>query len=199
MGSFHPLAIDVHMVLFAMRAATAEAVYTVMNCLDTTILRAGALGSLGTGVALSLLTPYGLFRHRWIIHKEGVTAAVIAFDTVGVHSLHQRVGHLLATPGSLDDQAYLDASRLLLSAVAIQVVSLTSALVVSSIKPWGRRLGRCRFRRLLSGLQTSDLRRDKLSRRQLSHCLVHFLRRIAVRVLPGVGGSVRSRRDLVGG
>lgn len=66
---------------------------------------------------------------------------VMVAGTVAVHGLHRRAADLLLERASLTEAAYLSALRDVTWAVLIQVVALTTALAVSSVKPCGLRRG----------------------------------------------------------
>ncbi|BBG05257.1 MULTISPECIES: hypothetical protein [Pseudonocardia] len=85
-----------------------------------------AVGTVLTGAALGIGTPWGLFRYRWVVVKTVLALAVIA-------------GSVTLNSGWIDAAA-TDPSLLwplLLSSVLHQVM-LVSASVLSVEKPWGR-------------------------------------------------------------
>jgi hypothetical protein len=47
-------------------------VYSIMEFLDTYLMRPLVIGTLITGLAFSIFTNWGFFKHRWITVKWGV-------------------------------------------------------------------------------------------------------------------------------
>lgn len=111
--------------------AVTEASYRSMAVFANWLMIPVALLTLGSGLVLSLGTPWGLARHRWVWTKFWltlVTTALTAFSlrpTVDSAAVHAASGVPVA-----------DASGLL----AAPVVSLSSYLfmtAISVLKPWG--------------------------------------------------------------
>ena len=80
-------------IVLAMTAAyggggpeAVRAAYDLMWQLELFLIIPGAFSALGTGVLLSLTTPWGLVQHWWVLVKLVLTVAVILFSTffVGV-------------------------------------------------------------------------------------------------------------------
>jgi hypothetical protein len=100
-----------------------------------------ALVSLGTGVLLAVLTPWGLFRHLWITMKLAIvlllTAAVLFVLVPGLGTTAAQVLALpTPAPGAVSPMPLVIAP-----AVASTLIGV--ALVLAVIKPdWRRRGGR---------------------------------------------------------
>ncbi|GAA4796476.1 membrane protein [Actinomycetospora chlora] len=64
----------------------ARVCYHLIDRIDVVLVIPAAFGALVTGVALGLVTPWGLARHWWVLVKLVLTVAVIVFSTffVGV-------------------------------------------------------------------------------------------------------------------
>ncbi|MEO3751737.1 DUF2269 domain-containing protein [Streptomyces sp. B6B3] len=111
--------------------ATADAAYLAMGIFGDWLLAPLALASIGTGLVLSVGTPWGLLRHRWVVVKllvslVAATASLLAFRT----SINEAADAVAA------GERVTDASSLL----APPCVSLTLYLfltAVSYLKPWG--------------------------------------------------------------
>ena len=112
--------------------ALTSAVYLVMDLVGWSVLVPLALTSLVSGVAQSLLTPWGLLRHWWVVVKLVSTAlatAVLLLYTGTLGRLAETVrdsGVAGATPS---------ASPLIHTAGALVV--LLGAVVLSIYKPRG--------------------------------------------------------------
>lgn len=99
-----------------------------MSLVGNAVIPFFAVGTVLTGAALGLGTPWGLFRHRWVVVKTALSLAVIA-GSVGWNT------RWIAAVATGDDGSVLWS--LLLSSVLHQV-ALLACLVLSVEKPWGR-------------------------------------------------------------
>ncbi len=105
-----------------------RAAYLLRRAIDGAIFPPMALGTLVTGVVLSVGTAWGLFQHYWIVAKLALTVAVI---TTGVRFVRTWVEQAIATgPEPV-------ATPLTYAALAHLLV-LGAATVISIYKPWGR-------------------------------------------------------------
>ncbi|WP_237763079.1 hypothetical protein [Paenibacillus sp. A3] len=92
------------MVLGVVSATTGDsgvlsACYTVMHLLSTSSLRASTIGTVVTGVLLSVLMSWGLFRYYWIIAKEALTLLCILLGAVGMYFWTLRAVTLIPASG----------------------------------------------------------------------------------------------------
>lgn len=98
----------------------------------------GAFGCLLTGLAYSLLTGWGFFRHGWLILKWVLTVGAILFGTFWLGpwetAMMEISGHLGIA--ALDDPAYLANQRLNFVWGSVQVGVLVSMIWLSIFKPW---------------------------------------------------------------
>lgn len=106
-------------------ATLTEAAYRAMKVFADWLLAPVALTTLLSGLVLSLGTPWGLIRHRWVWIKFWITLATAAGTVL---ALRPEIQHA-ATAGVPD-----------VSLVAAPTVSTTAYLfmtAVSVLKPWG--------------------------------------------------------------
>ncbi len=98
----------------------------------------GAIGSLLTGLAYSLLTNWGFFKHNWLTFKWIVTVTAIVFGTFFLGPWESAMMEISGTLGiaSLDDAAYLYNQKMNLWFGTLQVLVLTMTIFVSIFKPW---------------------------------------------------------------
>ncbi|TDC76205.1 DUF2269 domain-containing protein [Streptomyces hainanensis] len=112
-------------------AATAEAAYRAMNIFGDWLIAPLALTTFASGLVLSLGTPWGLARYRWVYAKFWLTLGA------GLASL------FLFRAGIADAAAEVAAGRAVsdpAALVAPPVVSLSLYLfmtAISVLKPWG--------------------------------------------------------------
>jgi hypothetical protein len=114
-------------------AAVLQACYTIMHLLADSSVRASTIGTTVTGIALSLLTSWGLFRYHWVIAKEVLTLLAIGIGFIG---LHEWTLHGLDDNGSLTLTVH---HTWLMIGIALQTSSLVIMYILSVWKPGGKR------------------------------------------------------------
>jgi hypothetical protein len=124
--------------------STVRAAYVATEVITWGVIVPLCLASLLTGIVQSVGTPWGLFRHWWVVVKLALT--VVATALLLLHT--QPIGHLsAAAAGAGGFGADLDGLRMQLvvdAAAALVVLLGTTALAV--IKPRGvTRIGRRRL------------------------------------------------------
>ncbi|MQA12912.1 MAG: DUF2269 domain-containing protein [Pseudonocardiaceae bacterium] len=111
----------------ALRTGDAPAA-AAMGLLGRALLAPFAFGSLVTGLALSLTTPWGLLRYWWVLAKFVITSALVA---AGLIVLLPRLQLIAAgAQGPIRIQAVV--------ATSVALALLVTATVLSVVKPWGR-------------------------------------------------------------
>jgi len=109
--------------------------YIALDILDKAVIRPFALGTLITGVLLSVFTHWGLFRFYWIIVKEVLALSVML---LGFFLVSQWLEE--AVTQTLTQHNILATNHLtLLIFIALHIVALTAAQIISIWKPWGQR------------------------------------------------------------
>jgi uncharacterized membrane protein len=98
----------------------------------------GAFGCLLTGLAYSLFTGFGFFKHGWVILKWVVTVSAIVFGTVCLGPWERAMMVISGRLGidALSDVAYLHNERLNFIWGLVQVAVLVATVFVSVFKPW---------------------------------------------------------------
>ena len=98
----------------------------------------GAFGCLLTGLAYSLFTGFGFFRHGWMIWKWALTLAAIVFGTVCLGPWESEMMRLSGALGAdaLTEAAYLHNQKMNFIWGAVQVALLVVTVFVSVFKPW---------------------------------------------------------------
>lgn len=121
-----------------------RASYTVMHLLATSSIRASSIGTVVTGVILSVFTHWGLLRYYWIVYKIIMTALSVAVGVVGFYYWSLNGVTMIAEEGmrALDDPAFVMNNQQLWLGLVFQVLSLVSMVFVSVFKPWGKRVSR---------------------------------------------------------
>lgn len=116
----------------ALTAATAmppETIHRVMDLIGGTVIPPLAVATLLTGFALSLLTPWGLLRHWWVVVKTvlGIVVIVTAVTLTDAWLQHATTATTAGPAGTW-----------LVATSAAHLAMLTFATVISVDKPWGR-------------------------------------------------------------
>jgi len=102
----------------------------------------GCLGTVITGVPLAWLTPWGFFKHKWVIY----TISIVVLDVLIAQILGEPAVKKLATlPGAeglsaLQNPEYLSAWNRLIIAGTVTPLLLISAAFISVLKPWRKRV-----------------------------------------------------------
>lgn len=106
----------------------------------------GAGGCLLTGVVYAMYTPWGFFKHKWIIIKWGINIGYIVFGLVWFYPSLEALRSYGAglphdtpfLPGSFAINTYHYAQNI--GTIAL----FTLAVALSVFKPWGRRSSKAR-------------------------------------------------------
>ena len=104
-----------------------QAAYAVMALLDQHLVLGAAIGTLVTGVLLSVMTNWGLTRWYWIIVKAIATPLAIMLETFALGSLLEE-----AMAGGVPHAR-------LIGAFVGHTATMSALVVLSVLKPWGQR------------------------------------------------------------
>lgn len=134
-------------LILSITAATTDdvdvlkACYSIMHVLAKTSVRASTIGTVVTGILLSILTQWGLFKFYWIIVKEGLTLLSIVLGPIAMFFLTLKAVTLTTNVGLnvLLDPVFTVNKWQLWIGIILQIVSLVSMFVISVFKPWGLR------------------------------------------------------------
>ena len=114
---------------------TVRAAYLSMKLTTWAVIVPLSVAALLTGIVQSVGTPWGLFRHHWVVAKLGLT--VLATVILLVHT--QPIGRVAAVAAERRlSSADLRQLRIQLVAdAAAALVALLVATTLSVYKPWG--------------------------------------------------------------
>jgi len=122
--------------------AMVEACYRVLRVLATSSVRASTIGTVVTGIVLSVGTHWGLVKYDWLIAKQVLTLVTIVVGFVGMNVWTLR-GLELASGGSggpaADAGAFVVNETYLFIGIGLQLVSLVAMFALSVYKPRGKR------------------------------------------------------------
>jgi hypothetical protein len=118
-----------------------KACYTSMHVLAKTSVKVSTIGTLVTGILLSVLTQWGLFKYYWIIAKEVLTVLSIVLGPIGMYFWTLKAVTLTTAEGlnALHDQAFIVNNVQLWIGIILQIISLIAMFIISVFKPWGPR------------------------------------------------------------
>ncbi len=116
---------------------TLHAAYTTMNLLDRTLVRPLAVSTAVTGVLLSVLTQWGLFKFHWVVAKEVLTALSIGLGIILMNGAMETAISMISTGGlnALGEAAFSTNANAWLIGVVFQVVALLLSIILSVFKP----------------------------------------------------------------
>lgn len=116
-------------------ATLVRAAYVSMHLLTWFVIVPFAFAALATGIVQSVITPWGLFRHYWIVAKLLMTLA--ATMVLLLHT--QPVNHVasVALLGELSPSESRDVRMQLIGDAAGGLFVLLLITLVSIFKPWG--------------------------------------------------------------
>lgn len=122
--------------------ARQHAAYLAIGMVADVLLLPISLTAFGTGLALSLFTHWGLFRHRWIVIKLVLTLVAVLLTPFSLlPGLHETVAVVSATPAD----EFADAGRggeNLLAAACVSSTMYLTCVALSVFKPGRRRRAR---------------------------------------------------------
>ncbi|MFC5530765.1 DUF2269 family protein [Cohnella yongneupensis] len=118
-----------------------QACYHAMHLLSKTSVIASTIGALVTGVLLSVLTRWGLFKFYWIIVKEVLTLVSIGLGPIGMYFWTLKAADLSSEQGlnALQDPGFIVNHRQMAVGIILQILSLVAMFILSVFKPWGER------------------------------------------------------------
>lgn len=107
---------------------------------DDFVIIPAAIGSLLSGLFISLLTNWGFFRFKWVTIKWILTVGSILFGTFflgpwlnGMEALSTTEGFQIA-----QSETYQHSLQMIKSFGNLQVASLIFMVFISVLKPWGK-------------------------------------------------------------
>jgi len=122
-------------------ATTLRAAYRAIKIIGDVLVIPVSLLSLLTGLWLSLATPWGLFRYRWVLTKFWLTLAATAASVFALRArLNEAAQSTADHPTGSIASMHLGFERynlVIVPSIALCVYLANVAIAVA--KPWGRR------------------------------------------------------------
>lgn len=117
------------------------AAHLFIQYFDWFLIIPGAFASLITGVWLAVRTHWGMTKHYWVMAKWIGNMIAITFGgnfmRICIHDHFERIFSSKLDP--LQNPLYLDNREMLLIGTAISFAILLFLVIISYIKPWGKR------------------------------------------------------------
>lgn len=103
----------------------------------------GAFGTIITGVLLSWLTPWGFFKHKWVMYTMAMVVIDLLIAFILSDPLISKLSALVAAEGvaALQNPEYISTWTRFIIIAAVCPLFLISAVFVSVIKPWRKHEG----------------------------------------------------------
>ena len=137
-------AVSLTLMNFLMNPSEKSALYGIhlaMIFIDDFIIIPGAMGLLLSGLAYSVFTNWGWFKHRWITAKWIINVYGVVFGTFWlgpwVNSLAPMAREM--GPACLSTPVYLHNVHMLKIWGTFQASTIIFALIISVLKPWKQR------------------------------------------------------------
>jgi hypothetical protein len=121
-------------------AATVRGVYLVMEHAAWLTLVPFACASLATGIVVSLIIPWGLFRHYWVVFKLLITAFATMVLMMYMATFRQMAAAAADSAIGLD--GLRNPSPVLHAVLALLILLVASVLAIykpQGVTPYGRR------------------------------------------------------------
>lgn len=129
--------------LFFIRPSSGEELQGILSTLDFIdlfVLVPGAIGTLLTGLAYSLWTDWGWFRHRWVTVKWIICLYGVCFGTYPLGPWLSGLARIAGEMGlaAYADPGFLSNRALLMIFGPFQAATLVFAFYLSFFRPWRR-------------------------------------------------------------
>ena len=125
---------------FAKSDGGLQALCTVPQILNV-VTGPGFLGTIITGVLLAWLTPWGFFKHKWIIYAMVIVVLDVLITEILGEPAVNKLAELAGAEGlsALQNPEYVSAWNRAIIANTVTSLLLISAAFVSVLKPWRKR------------------------------------------------------------
>ena len=119
-----------------------QAMYKVPDILNV-VTAPSAFGTLVTGVLLSWLTPWGFFKHKWVIYAMAMLVIDLLIVFILSDPLISKLSALVGAEGlgALQNPEYISTWSRFIIVDTVCAIILISAAFVSVIKPWRKHTG----------------------------------------------------------
>jgi len=115
--------------------------YAIIHLIDDTFVKFPAIGTLITGLILSIRTHWGVTKYVWVIIKEVLTIAIIL---IGIFFLSDWLGEALDIAeklgsSALGDPGFILRRNQLIIMTIVNILIMGFMIAISVIQPWGKR------------------------------------------------------------
>lgn len=126
---------------YATHDVELRTLHKTLLLIEYTMIIPPAFGSLLTGFLLSWWTNWGFFKYRWVTTKWIATVSLILFGALFLNTWLEGMSALAQTGGlsTVKQGVYKRYTGYNLIFVPLQWLVLIFMLVISVLKPWGKR------------------------------------------------------------
>ncbi len=119
-----------------------QTMYKIPDIL-TIVFVMGMSGTIITGLLLAWLTPWGFFKHKWVVYTLSVAVLITLVNFTLCEPLVGTLGALVDAEGlsALQNPEYISAWNRSIILETVKALLFVSAVFVSVIKPWRKREG----------------------------------------------------------
>jgi hypothetical protein len=112
-----------------------------LDFIDIYIIIPGAMGCLVTGILYSTFTPWGWFKHNWIIVKWVICIYGVVFGTYPLGPWMSELVVIAKEKGlaALTDPTFMHNQKMLMIFGTFQALTITVACFISVLKPWKKK------------------------------------------------------------
>jgi uncharacterized membrane protein len=120
--------------------AGLQAMYKISDTL-TAVNGPGNFGTLITGVLLAWLTPWGFFKHKWVIYTAAIVVLLLLVNFTLSQPVSSKLSTLVDVEGlrALQNPEYISAWNRYIILRTVFSLLLVSAAFISVFKPWEKR------------------------------------------------------------
>ncbi|RUS96643.1 hypothetical protein DSM106972_086660 [Dulcicalothrix desertica PCC 7102] len=117
------------------------AINAARNLMGEFIIVPSAVSSLVSGLLLCNFTVWGFFKHYWVMAKQILTMMLIVIGSVWLGPLTKQATSISAIERLqvLQNPTYVSIRDAVIVVGAIQTLVLVIIIIISVLKPWGRR------------------------------------------------------------
>ena len=132
------------LALYYQNWANGDELYAInaaRNLMGEFIIVPSAVLSLVSGLMLCSFTAWGLFKHYWVIAKQILTMILIIIGSVWLGPWTKEATSISAIERlqALQNPTYISIRNAVIVGGAVQTLLLVVIIIISVLKPWGRR------------------------------------------------------------
>jgi hypothetical protein len=147
MGLFMGVVITELVIIASTGSAQSDSglqdMYKIVDTIGSVLGPTGGSGIIITGVLLAWLTPWGFFKHKWVVYKIAGTVLYLLISFALALPLVGKLAALAEAGGlsALQNPEYISLWNWVIILDTVNTLLLISMVFISEIKPWHKREG----------------------------------------------------------